>query len=309
MNWQTFKALYELYETGKIRNRTTLAENAIFKYHAKQTKELLFTKRDIQFSGSGNFKETFEKLYLDKFRTCRELLDAIDENTPQCRLDVEDILILKGIKQQMDDKELEEIREQIIAFNETRRGVSLMFFRNEKHLESSETLERAVKKILKIDHFTDERDLQYMYILQCNNPQTIVLCENLHFLRMPEKFRQHNVELWYAGGKNIEKLIYTETRDLPIYYICDWDYDGLDIYRLVKEKIATIRLLTPDGAPKDIIKTEHKSLWSEKEHPEAISGLSHELFSPEQKQLIQQLIIDNAWIVEESNNLISLIAK
>ena len=183
-----------------------------------------------------------------------------------------------------------------------------MFFPNEKHLDSSVALERAVKTILKIDSFADSRDFQYLYTLQCHNPKAIVLCENLYFLKMPEKARKNNIELWYAGGRNIEKLVYTQSRDLPIYYICDWDHDGLDIFKSVKKILADIELLTPNGEPRDIVKTEHKSFWRNRENSSLLSGLQTELYSDGQTALIQQLINDNTWIVEESNDLVKIIS-
>lgn len=307
MNWQSFKSLFELYETGKTKNKATLTQSAVFKYHANQTKELLFTKKEILVSDDTSFKQMFGKLYLDKYLICQKLLDSIGENTPYCRFEVDDILRLDEMQRQMANGTLEEIRQQIITSNETRRGVSLMFFKNEKHLDSSEALERAVKTILKIDAFADNRDFQYLYMLQCHHPRAIVLCENLYFLKMPERPRKHNIELWYAGGRNIEKLIYAQNRDLPIYYMCDWDYDGLDIFRSVKEKLRHIELLTPNGEPKDIVRTEHISLWRNRENPFLLSGLPTELYSAEQKVLIRKLIQDNMWIVEESNNLFSLL--
>jgi len=255
------------------------------------------------------FELTFKNRYLQKYNECLGLLNDIGENTPQCRFDVEDILRLRDMKCQMENGELKEIRRQIIESNETRRGVSLMFFKNEKHLDSSGALERAVKNILNIESFADNRDFQYLYVLQCYAPGAIVLCENLHFLKMPDKVRKQHIELWYAGGRNIDKLIYAESRNLPIYYLCDWDYDGLDIYRSVKEKIPEILLLTPNGGVRGIIETEHKSLWRHPEDPSLISGLPKELYSNEQQQLIETLIRENAWIVEESNDLVELIDK
>ena len=211
------------------------------------------------------------------------------------------------MKRQMDDGALKEIRQQIIDSDETRRGVSLMFFKNEKHLDSSEALERAVKNILRIESFADNRDFQYLYVLQCHKPKLIILCENLYFLKMPEKARKSDIELWYAGGRNIDKLRYAQNRDLPVYYLCDWDHDGLDIYRSVKEKIPHIELLTPNGKRSDIVKTEHKSLWRNPGTPSLLSGLSADLFTKDQRQLIEVLIKENAWIVEESNNLPALV--
>ena len=307
MNWQSFKSFYELYETGKTKSRPSLVEDSIFKYHAYQTKELLFAKKEILVKNRASFNQTFKNRYLNYYNQCLVLLESIGEATPQCRFEVDDILCLVEMKKQIDNGELEEIRKQIIDSNETRRGVSLMFFKNEKHLDTSEALERAVKNILNIETFADNRDFQYLYVLQCHAPKHIVLCENLYFLKMPDKARKNHVELWYAGGRNIEKLIYTQSRDLPVYYICDWDHDGLDIYASVKEKIPHIQLLTPNGGKKDIVKTEHKSLWRYPETPARLSGLPAELYTGQQQQLIETLISENAWIVEESNDLASLL--
>jgi len=306
MNWQSFKSLYELYENGKTKSRDSLIDNTIFKYHVYQTKELLFTKREIIVKDKALFDQTFHSRYLSKYNDCLDLLNSIQENTPQCKFNVDDILRLKEMKQQMDSGELDEIRNQIIASNETRRGVSLMFFKHEKYLDTRDALERAVKKILNIEQFADSRDFQYLYVLHCDTPKAIVLCENLYFLKMPEKPRKNNIELWYAGGRNIEKLNYADRKDLPTFYCCDWDHDGLDIFKSVKSIIPEIILLTPNGKPKDIIKTEHRSLWRNTESPALLSGLSSDLFSADQKQLIEQLILDNTWIVEESNDLIAM---
>lgn len=307
MNWQAFKSLQELYETGKTKNRPSLAADAVFKYHTAQTKELLFTKKDILVKNKTLFDQTFKNRYLHKYNECLKLLNSIEENTPQCRFEVDDILCLQEMKRQMDNGDLEEIRRQIIDSDETRRGVSLMFFKHEKHLDSSDALERAVKKILNIERFADSRDFQYLYVLQCHDPKVIVLCENLYFLKMPEKARKNHIELWYAGGRNIEKLIYTQSRDLPVYYLCDWDHDGLDIFKGVKTIIPEIILLTPNGEQCDIIKSEHKSLWTTPEKPAMLSGLNADLFSSDQKLLLEQLIINNTWIVEESNDLTNIL--
>jgi hypothetical protein len=307
MNWQMFKALHELYITGKTKARSSLMEDSTFRYHALQTKELLYTKKEIIVKNKTSFDQTFLKRYFETYNQCHHLLESIGENTPQCRFDVDDILCLVEMKHQMENGQLQEIRKQIIDSNETRRGVSLMFFKNEKHLDSSEALERAVKNILKIERFADNRDFQYLYVLQCYLPKLILLCENLYFLKMPEKARKNHIELWYAGGRNIDKLRYTQNRELPVYYLCDWDHDGLDIYAAVKEKIPHIRLLTPNGCKLDITKSEHKSLWRYAETPSQLSGLSPDLFTDSQKVLIEMLIKENAWIVEESNNLAALV--
>lgn len=133
---------------------------------------------------------------------------------------------------------------------------------NEKYLEKSDSLIRAVKQLLQIDELANDKDQQYKYVLQCPTPAKIVLCENLDLLKRPSKPRKHNIELWYAGGKNINKLNYIGPINLPIFYSCDWDYDGLLIYQMVKDIIPQIRLLPPTGVPKSIKATDHNSHWN-----------------------------------------------
>jgi hypothetical protein len=314
VNWQTFKALHEIYEAGRTKCRTALIHDPVFLYYINQTRELLQSKTEITISPSKptarySFGQAFEKIYKPKYVECLAFLELMGLNTPYCRFEVEDILILSQIKRQMDSGELKDIREQIVDSEETRRGVSLMFFKNEKYLDGKNALESAVKLVLKIEKFADDRDFQYLYVLHCSCPRAIVLCENLNFLKKPGAPRENQLELWYAGGKNVEKLQYADRRGLPIYYSCDWDYDGLDIFRLVRDKIPEIVLLLPNGTPKDIETSLHKSLWRNREMPDALSGLDRTLFSTIHKNLIQQLIGMNRWIIEESNDLIKMVSQ
>jgi hypothetical protein len=93
-------------------------------------------------------------------------------------------------------------------------------------------------------------------------------------------------------------LDYSNTRNLPIYYSCDWDYHGLCIiYPIVKEKIPKIRLLTPNGKPKSIVETEHKSYWK-------VNSNEFDVFLDEnQMAIVKDLIKKDQWIIEESNNV------
>ena len=208
------------------------------------------------------------------------------------------------IEKGMVDGNLHELRNQIVASEETVRGVSRMFFKNEKYLLKSAALTNAVKQLLNIEQLADDRDQQYRYVLDCDNPKLIVLCENINFLKRPTMPRKHNIELWYAGGKNVPKLDYVDTRGLPIYYSGDWDYDGLKIFEAVKGRIPEIIMLFPDGTPKSIRKTEHSSLWR---CDDKLSGLNQSLFNKEEQKLITLLRKNNEWIMEESNNLLKMV--
>lgn len=300
MNWIELRALNNLYSSGEVKINDTLAKSGEINYLINSLRTLDRT-HDKLFVLEG-FIQLYEKDYLKKYNLYEAFLVDNRILKPQLRFEESDIQILIGIKEDMDNGNLEPLREQIIENEATVRIVSLMFFKNEKYLLGKQALINAVKLLLDIDELADDKDLQYKYVLECKDPNYIVLCENIDFLKRPTLARANNIELWYAGGKNVNKLDFSDTRGLRIYYSCDWDYDGLFIiYPLVKEKIPNIELLTPNSIPKDIVETEHNSKW------ENIKDKNIDfLLSSEQMKIMKGLIKNNQWIIEESNDLLDM---
>lgn len=305
MNWITLKALHEIYIDGRTPKKATLEEDATIKFLINGTGELKQTTKEIV--AGHDFREYYEQNHLDNYQTYEAFLVQKHLLRPQTRFEEGDIRILMDIDERMQSGELREIRDQIITAQESVRGVSLMFYKHEKYLEAKPSLIDATKQLLGIEELADDFGQQYKYVLECHNPKCIVLCENLDFLKRPARPRAHHIELWYAGGRNVPKLELSDARGLPIYYSCDWDHDGLDIYRLVKDLIPSIQLLFPTGQPRGIKATGHKSLWQFRNNSNLLSGLEVKLFNPKECDLIQKLIEDDMWIIEESNNLIEMI--
>lgn len=300
MNWIELRAIHNLYTKREVKLNDTLAKSGEINFLINSLRKLDKT-HDKLYVLEG-FSEIYEKDYLGKYNRYEAFLSETGLLKPQLRFEENDIKTLMNIQTWKNEGILDELWKQIIASDESLRGVSLMFFKNEKYLDNKSSLVDALKQILEVEHFANEKDQQYIYKLECHNPQAIVLCENLDFLTKPNKPRQHRIELWYAGGKNVSKLDYVDTRELPIYYSCDWDYDGLFvIYPLVKEKIPTIQLLTPNGFPRGIEETEHNSKWTIKNRN------IDSLLSLKQQKTLKGLILNNQWIIEESNNLINMI--
>ncbi|SEM26921.1 hypothetical protein SAMN05216436_10352 [bacterium A37T11] len=300
MNWIELRALNNLYTNGEIKLNNTLAKSGEINYLINSLR-ILDRSHNKLFTLNG-FTDIYEKEYLERYTSYEDFLLENGLLKPQLRFEENDIKILMNIQTWKNEGILEELRKQIIASDESLRGVSLMFFKNEKYLDNKSSLIDALKQILEIEHFANEKDQQYIYKLECHNPKAIVLCENLDFLTKPDKPRQHGIELWYAGGKNIGKLDYADTRSLPIYYSCDWDFDGLFIiYPLVKDKIPEIRLLTPNGAPRGIEETGHNSKWTIKDR-----NIDY-LLTHTQRDIIKRLAQNNQWIIEESNNLLKML--
>lgn len=300
MNWIELRALNNLYSNGEVKINDTLAKSGEINYLINSLRILDRTHNKL-FVLDG-FAEIYEKDYLEKYNRYEFFLVENGLLKPQLRFEEKDIEILISIKEDMNSGNLEPLREQIIKNEATVRIVSLMFFKNEKYLLGKEALINAVKSLLQIDELADDRDLQYKYVLECHDPKCIVLCENIDFLKRPTLARANNIELWYAGGKNVNKLDFSDTRGLRIYYSCDWDYNGLFIiYPLVKEKIPNIKLLTPNGTPKGITETEHNSKW------ENIKDRNIEdLLTANQLDIMNDLIKSNQWIIEESNDLLDM---
>lgn len=299
MNWIELRALYNLYTSGCIKINNTLAESGEINYLINSLRVLDRSHNEL-FTLDG-FTRIYEEEYMEKYNRYETFLTEKGLLKPQLRFEENDIKTLMNIQAWKNEGTLEELRRQIIASDESLRGISLMFFKNEKYLDNKFSLVDALKQILEVENFANEKDQQYIYKLECHNPKAIVLCENLDFLTKPNKPRQNGIELWYAGGKNVSKLEYTDTRGLPSYYSCDWDHDGLFIiYPLVKDKIPTIQLLTPNGNPRGIEETEHNSRWIIKNRN------IDSLLTPKQRAIVTELIKNNQWIIEESNNLIDM---
>ena len=130
---------------------------------------------------------------------------------------------------------------------------------------------------------------------------------------MPRIARDNHIELWYVGGNNISNIDYIPDHKLtlPLYYSCDWDYDGLKIYERLRARFAqkskSITLLYPSPIlRKPVDSPEHNSHW---QHDKPFSGLNASLFTPEATALIQDLISHDEWVEEETTELIEMVKK
>ena len=301
MNWTVLKSLHQLFLDRKTKVKHSLKEDSSF--------QLLVSNKEIIEVGKNYlpgllFDSYYKKHHLNQFPIYFDFLET--HNPLKKRFEEEDIKTLIELQSKKQSGNLIPSREQLIEAQETVRGFSTMFFKNDKYLDKKDSLIKAINQILDIT-LVENKDQQYLYILQCEKPELIVLCENLDFLRKDKMPRENNYELWYAGGKNVPKLKYADTRGLPIFYSADWDADGLEIYELAKEKIPELQLLFPTAISKSIVDTEHSSHWKNQDKPEALSNLSSHLYSEKYKAKIKKLIETNHWIIEESNDLKKMI--
>ncbi len=313
MNWTVLKALNKLYDDVPVKINDTILEDKTIDNYLYSTHELEISRGQLKINPyyEQEFKEDYKLRFLNNFIEYEKLLTEIGLNKPQTKLKEEEIKALLSMKVDMDSGYLDEVRKQLIEQEASVRFVSLMFFKNDKVLDDRVSLIEAVKKILNLEKLANDKDGQAIIKIECfpSQPKCIVLCENYDFLRRAERPRKYKVELWFTGGRNINALDFVDTRGLPIFYSCDWDYDGLDIFQNVREKIGQIKLLLPNSLPKTIKETEHLSLWKDIEHPENLSELEKGNFESNEIELIQSLIKNEEWIIEEGNDLIEMVKQ
>lgn len=301
MNWVVIKALYKLYETGDVKLNKTISSSPVFRNH-EQAGEIQRNRKS--FSVLKGFNEVYEKIYLRNYRTYHTFLEEHGLLKPQLKFEKKDIELLIQFNEGLKDGTLKKLKNDLVEAQESVKGFSLMFYKNEKYLDKHPPIVKAINDIFGIE-LVDNKSQQYLYVLPCHNPKLIILCENGNFLNRDKLPREYGYELWYAGGKNVPKLEYTDElrRGLPIYYSADWDKDGLEIYQMVRKIIPDIQLLHPDGVSRSIKDTDHKSHWNNPDNPNHISGLIKDFYTEKDKARIKELISKNHWITEEGNNL------
>ena len=306
LTWRILKAMNNLYINGKIPSGKTTDSHIRYLIGRK----LIGSQHGnsnylVAFDG---YKRYYEKNFLEVFEQYESFLQRIDEEVDGRRnFTVRDIQTLLFIQTQ---------RVELIKQLSTRRTFSGQIFKygGSKYLENRPGLDKIVCRILNIEDFPSEdpKDLQWRFVIDCPNPNMVVLCENLDFLKTPQKARKHNVELWYVGGNNTSIInhISDEKLNKPLFYSCDWDYDGLRIFCRIKDilhsKSKDISLLYPsilqNALPVD--SPHHKSKWKGSLE---LSGLDKTYFKKHEIELINKLIMKNQWIEEESNDLLEML--
>lgn len=316
LTWPEFKALYQLHHERKTGLK--VLERPYFKYLMREgyirkkigsTKILEpYSKFDDEYKRQ-NIEELYHKYY--SFLSENEILTY---RTPFSEFEIKCLMNIKQCENVIIENGqtlLSEMRSKIEAGKDGRKGISKSFFKASKYIEKGSALEDAVLKIIGIDNFP-EKEGQWIYRVPSKNPICIILCENRYFLTL-DIAQKRNVELWHVGGNNTLPIDNLPKIEYPLYYLCDWDLMGLQIYERIYRKIESIgdkasslQLLTPNGKPESIKDTEdfHRSKWNKNA---ALSSLTSELYSSAHLKLIQKLIRDDEWIEEEGNDIVAII--
>lgn len=324
INWKIIKAFHKLYNGEKILNNATM-KSPYVKRQLKLNRIVpsLNYKNKCEKDEFGKFASYYERIFIkngvSKYEYYLPFLKEINFNTQQGNLREYDLKKLIEIKQFWNDEDLFHLRQQILAARETLSGISKKFFKSSKYIKNNpnkESLKSAIKALLDIEEFV-ESDEKYLIPIHCTHtkPRTAIICENFYFLRLPHIVQENEVQLIYFGGYNISKIKNMIPIDMPLYYLCDWDMDGLKIYEQARDCLKTttgkdLILITPSGGNAEkISETEehHSSEWKGENFESC--GFNPEYYTKDQIYRINQLIKDDKWIEEEGNRLPEIITS
>lgn len=308
LNWRVLEGLYRLYK-GKS-TRLKLMNNVYVKRVLYDIKRVIGykegnTKVIVKYDGYNKF---FEDNLLDQYLYYANFFEEVDIEISAQRTYPE--YVLKSLM--LIHKNKENLKDTL----STPHIFSSNFFeeKDSKFLDDNKTLREDILKILGVKDFPMQspKSQQWILVVDCKDPKYILLCENIDFLKDPWLFRENNIELWHLGGNNTKKLEEVPVKKIihPVFYVCDWDYHGLDIYirikKILTEKDKDITLLIPKSPMLKPIKSgKHYSEWREEE----FTNLKRDAFTKEAQNLIEQLITKNKWIEEQTIKPVELILK
>lgn len=303
LSWKVLKALNDLYDLKRTSAKIQKHPFIVYLYQDKGLIDHKVGNRNVLVPASG-FNKFYEDRLKSRYTYYREFLSnygiEVDARKNFTEEDLRTLMLIGENRAELNQKltNLEDFSAKFF----THAGGS-------KYLKNRKSLREALYRILDILQFPSEKkDHQWRLVIDCNNPTGIILCENQSFLKQPWVAKELRVKLWYVGGNNISILNDIDTVELarPIYYSCDWDLAGLQIYSRVKaileEKGASFKILFPSAIDKAMPTDSylHKSKWSYKKE---FSGLNRIDFTTQEANLIDYLIKNDLWIEEESNDL------
>lgn len=306
ITWKELKALDDLYRYK--RTRALIQGHPYINYLIHERSILDLKPYNIKIIVSTDRFETFyEKEFKKPYEEAKKFLIENDiKPTANKAYTIEDVKTLMLIAENKDE----------LKSNPTNiEDFSNEFFDTSKYLKNRTSVRKAVFKILDISQFSlDKKENQWRLVVDNTHPKAIILCENKSFLKQPWIAKETQTKLWYVGGNNIAIIDDIDENDLskPIYYCCDWDLAGLQIYSRIKAKLKErnkeIQILYPNK-PHKKISTYVEYHYSHWDLIKTLSGLKLDDFSKKELLLIRELIQNELWIEEESTNLNIMITE
>jgi len=309
--WHTVRAMHELRHQGKTRLKVWRDNNYVQDLLDRHLLHLKPGRGQVLMKVPGmGFDTEFDNLLAAAHDETRQFLEAHQLLTPYVNYTLCQIQGLAGVY----------ANAVIITRDElSRRDISSRHMGGSKVLKKHPALFRDTLRLLGLQELATADHIMQTAVYKTGRLRagTVVLCENENYLKQPAKAEQAGVELWNAGGHNIKKLEqhFVPEPEVNLYYACDWDYDGLIIFRAIaagyRRQNRTIRLLTPTATPQPVDSPDHFSQWSNRFWDDDLEPDApvKEVFTEDQLQLIRQLMGRNEWIEEEGTDLPELLRE
>jgi len=305
ISWPQLRGLHQLYMDGNTKVK--LFSNPYILRLKTEKRLLRFKTGNLQIiEAVAKYKNFYEMHFLVAFNRYMDFFSktniASDGKRPYSTYDLETLIYIYEHKSTLQ------------TCLTTERSFSAQLFRGSKYLENNQSVLKAVLKILERDEFphSDPKEQQWRLVVDCTDPQAVILCENIAMLKQSDVVRNLNIEAWYVGGNNIKILehLSADKLRLPLYYMCDWDQAGLAIFSRIKNilrrKAAIVKVLRPYDitARLPVNSPYHSSNWRLQQ---AFSGLVEGDFEAQDVDVIQRLIHAGEWIEEESQDFEKLL--
>lgn len=305
LNWPVLKALHALFSTGKTSAR--IQDEDFIKYLQYQLHLIAHKHGNTSvLVAQDGFEDYYRTNYLTKYQYYFDFLEKAGIKTDARKTftedDIQTLMLIFENKAELSAN----------LVNVEDFSAKIFDKQGSKYLKKKDSVRNAVLQILGVSDFPQSsRDLQWRLVVDNTHPEAVILCENRSFLKQTWLATELKVKLWQVGGNNIRIVDDIDHLDLqrPIYYSCDWDFDGLSIYCRIKTKLASrgakLRLLFPPPPQQrmPVHSFEHYSLWN---FDKTLSGLPTADFTVKEIELIKSLMEANEWIEEESNDLTAM---
>lgn len=307
LEWKYLKGLNQLYENKKTRLK--LLNNSFINQILYKQKRLLRPQLGNHnfIVATPKFNSFYKEYFKDTFDYYNSFFEksGIDNNAHKRydKTDLESLIFIYNNKEELKNTLTTEYTFSSRVFN--KKGA--------KYLSSKPGLKKDVLKLLEINEFPekDPKNNFWRIVVDCKNPKVIVICENIACLKVPTEYKKRGIELWYVGGNNTKPFLDLPVEKIthPIFYFCDWDYHGLNIFSRIKKKFnskgADMNLLEPKDLSQalPVNSPNHNSKWKKEE----FSKLDKNDFTKNQIDIIYQLISNDEWIEEESMDLIEIL--
>lgn len=304
ITWKELKALDDIYRLKK--SRAVIQSHPYIKYLIYDKGILDLKPDNIKvIVSTDRFEVLYEKEFKKTFEEAKKFLLENDiKATAKKGFTIEDIKTLMFIA---------ENKVELRNNPTTIEDFSNEFFDISKYLKNRKSVRDAVFQILKIERFSlDKKENQWRLVIDNKKPKAVIMCENKSYLKQPWIAEETQTKLWYVGGNNIAIIDDIDESDLskPIYYSCDWDLAGLQIFARIKAKLkernTSIQLLFPNQPHKRVSTyiPYHDSHW---DLSKTLSGLELKDFTKKELILIKSLIEKEEWIEEESFDIVAMI--